>query len=120
MADPRKQILALVANRKPVPLVVTPDGWPQGLCLAKPSLRTRDEITDYLKSGPNGGHPPDALAFILVRLVVDANGSRLFEDEDATAVAELTYEPAYQALAAQAIGLVAGVELDDEGNAKNR
>lgn len=119
MADPRKQILALATGAKPVPLAATPQGWPKGLGLLRPRLATRDEITNYLQSGPNGGHPADSLAFILSRLVCKADGSRVFDDADVATLAELEWESKYQALATQAISLVAGVELDEEGNAKN-
>lgn len=119
-ADIRKTILSLVADVKPVAMLATPQGWPAGLYLRKPTVATHDAIAEYLKSGPDGRHPHDSLAYILARLVCTADGERVFDDDDTTALSHLTYDPAYDALAGQVMALMVGpVDLDREGNPKN-
>lgn len=106
--EARKTILSLLANVKPVALVARPAGWPDGLYLRKPTLAERDAIAEYLKSGRDGRHPPDSLAFILARLVCLDDGSRVFDEGDVMALSSLPHDPAYDALAGQALELIVG------------
>lgn len=113
--DPRKQILSLVGSAKPVPLAAIPAGWPEGLYLRKPSLVERDGIARYVQSVPDG-QPTDLRAYILVRLVCDESGQRLFADDDCQAFANVPADPAYTALTNQAMQLCGFVDEGDEGN----
>lgn len=113
MSEARKAILTLVGSATPIPLAATPAGWPEGLCLRRPTLTERDEIASYLTSGPDGKHPSDSRAFLLVRLVCTPDGHRIFADDDATAVGALPADDAYSTITNQALGLFGADEGDD-------
>lgn len=98
-----------ITSPKPIPAAAKPDGWPdEPLFIRRLTVTERDAVNNWVTSHTAPGrlgsdYPPEFRAFVLVRALGDADGKRLFGDDDVERFGALPEDAAYTALLNQAL-----------------